>query len=88
MRQIERASNWWREHRDKAPHAFDDEIDAAFKMLRSSPHAGMSVRTQRTGIRALWLDRIGYFVYYRERAHDLVEIVAIWHASRGSPPKL
>ena len=88
MRQIDRASDWWREHRDKAPRAFDEDIDAAFKLLRSSPRAGISVRARQEGIRALWLERIGYFVHYRERPNNLIEIVAIWHASRDSRPKL
>ena len=88
MRQIERASNWWREHRDKAPTAFDEDIDAAFKLLRSNPHAGTPVRARRIGVRSLWLDRVGYFVYYRERPNNLIEILALWHASRGSRPKL
>ena len=88
MRQIERASAWWRTHRDKNPFAFDQDLDDAFRSIRSNPHVGSPVRARRVGVRSLWLDRIGYFVYYRERANHFVEILAIWHAARGSRPKL
>lgn len=88
MRQIEAASGWWREHRDKAPDAFDEDLDKAFQLLRDNPHAGTPVRARRVGVRSMWLERIGYFLYYRERGDQLIEILAIWHAARGSRPKL
>lgn len=85
--QIERASKWWRAHRDKAPDAFDDELAEALEEIRSSTNVGMPVRARRVGVRSVWLDRIGYFLYYRV-VDDIVIVVAIWHAARGSRPKL
>ena len=88
MRQIDHASEWWRKHRDKAPRAFDEDIDSAFKFLRWNPHSGIPVRARRVGVRSLWLERTGYFVYYHEPRNGLIEILALWHASRGSRPRL
>ena len=87
--QIDRASIWWRRHRDKAPDALDQDLDEAIDRLRSNPHVGTIIRARRRGIvRALWLERIGYFLYYRILDDGSVEIMRFWHASRGSRPKL
>lgn len=86
--QIDVASAWWREHRDKAPDAFDEDIDDAFQILRTEPGIGSPVRGRRIGIRRLWLDRIRYFVYYRKVEPDIIEILAVWHGARRPPPRL
>lgn len=46
----------------------------------------MLVRGRRIGVRSIWLERIGYLLYYRVIG-DVVLVVAIWHAARGSRPK-
>lgn len=86
LRQIDRASEWWRAHRDKAPAAFDQDIDAAIALIRRNPRVGQPVQLRRPA-RRLWIERIRYYLYYRE--HDAyIEIIALWHASRASRPKL
>lgn len=87
-REIERGSAWWRRHRDKAPDAFDVDTDAAIDLIRSEPHIGTPTRARRFGVRSLWLERIGYFIYYVETPDGFIEILALWHASRGSRPRL
>jgi plasmid stabilization system protein ParE len=86
--QLDRASKWWRRHRDKAPDAFDADFADAFDRIRSNPDIGTPVRSRKGDARSLWLDRIGYFVFYRVLDTETVEIIAIWHSSRGSRPKL
>ena len=86
--EIDRASRWWRRNRDKAPHAFDEDLFQALDRIRSDPGVGKRIPARRPGLRVLWLDRIGYFVYYSVTDHDIVEIAAIWHAARGSRPRL
>jgi plasmid stabilization system protein ParE len=86
--QIDRASRWWRENRDKAPEAFDDDFAEALDRIRTNPGRGMPVSARRVGVRSVWLDRIGYYVYYRLVDDEIVEILALWHASRGSRPRL
>lgn len=86
--QIDRASIWWRKHRDKAPDALDHDLDEAIDLLRSNPYVGKTVRARHGTVRALWLERIGYFLYYRTLEDGTVEIMRFWHASRGTRPKL
>ena len=40
-----------------------------------------------TGVRRLFLSRVGYFIYYSANAQDL-EILAFWHSSRAYQPRL
>jgi plasmid stabilization system protein ParE len=85
--QIEAAAAWWRKHRDKAPGAFDEDLDAALELIRSEPGSGSRVDARRIQVRRVWLDRIGYFLYYREGDSDIIEVLALWHASRRSRPR-
>jgi plasmid stabilization system protein ParE len=86
-RQIRAAAEWWRRHRDKAPHAFDDDIDEAFALIRREPGVGVPARYGRhSDVRRLYLERIRYYIYYRV-VNDEVLILAIRHASRR-PPRL
>ena len=87
LSQIDRAAAWWRKHRDKAQDAFDEDLENAFRDIRENPSIGTRVRARRVGVRSVWLERIGYVVYYRV-VDGVVVIVAIWHAARGSRPKL
>jgi len=87
-REIERGAAWWRRNRDKAPDAFDADTNAAIDLIRSEPHIGTPIRARRVGVRAVWIERIGYYMYYVEISDEVVEILALWHASRGSRPKL
>jgi plasmid stabilization system protein ParE len=86
-RQIETASLWWRKHRDKAPTAFDDDIAEAFDLIRENSSIGRPVRISRRLARRLYLERVGYFLFYSEPHYDVIEIGALWHASRGSRPR-
>jgi len=86
--QIDRASIWWRTHRHKAPAALEEDVDEAIELLRNTPQVGIVVRARRGIVRALWLERIGYFLYYKILDDGAVEILRFWHASRGSRPKL
>jgi len=86
--QIDRAALWWDENRSLAPEAFDEDLAEAFSLLSAEPGIGapsLNVRTQ--GVRRLHLARIHYHLYYRVRAGQ-VEIIALWHTSRGREPPL
>jgi plasmid stabilization system protein ParE len=72
----------WRKHRDKAPSAFDDDLFEALALLRTNPGIGEPVRLNRGRARRYWLDRIRYFIYYREVADDVIEISSIKHGAR------
>ena len=80
------AGDWWRRNRYKNPDALDDEIDHALLLLASHPLSGRLVR-QRSGVREIDLTLTGYALYYRI-VNDAVQILALWHTSRGHKPRL
>jgi len=86
--QIDRAATWWDENRPLAPEAFDEELSGAFALLSVEPGIGVPVTTTRIpGVKRLHLARIHYFLFYRVRGEE-VQVLRIWHTSRGSAPKL
>lgn len=86
--QVDRAATWWDENRPLAPEAFDEDISEAFSILGLEPGIGVPVTNTRTpGVRRLHLARICYFLYYRVRGGE-VEVLCIWHTSRGTDHKL
>ncbi len=86
--QIDQAARWWDENRDRAPEAFDADLAEAFLLLGVEPGVGAPVlRTSARGVRRLHLARLRYHLYYRVRG-DQVDVLAIWHTSRGRGPAL
>ena len=86
-RQIARVRDWWFTHRDKAPFAFDDDLDELIGLLEHAPRAiGVAV-AQRAGVRRALMKRVRYYVYFTI-TDEIVTIVAVWHTSRGAPPAL
>lgn len=84
------AESWWLENRPKAPQAFTEEIARGFDLVCLLPSAGEPVpHPQLKGLRRVLLGRIHYRLYYFvERGTETVEILALWHTSRGSLPRL
>ncbi len=89
-REIRQASAWWTAHRPQAPKAFSEEIKKAFELLQRQPLIGApALDEDLPGVRRLHLRRIRYDLYYRSNENpSLVEILALWHTSRGSGPGL
>jgi plasmid stabilization system protein ParE len=85
----EAEDRWIDEHGLDAENPLVDEIARAVVLLRANPQLGVAyTRTVRTDIRRLLL-RSGWHIYYRhDPTRALVEIVAIWFASRGDSPRL
>jgi plasmid stabilization system protein ParE len=74
-------------NRDKAPEAFDEEIERGFLLLLDRPHLGHRVRTKRRGgARVIHLDRIRYDLYYEVRdAVVIQESIAEIERGEGIP---
>lgn len=83
-RQIVRAAEWWDQHRDKAPEAFDDDLSAAFAQIAENAGIGAIVRRGLRPIRRIFARRIHYYVYDRLR-NETLEVISIWHSSRRPP---
>ena len=86
MRQIDAAAAWWSEHRPAAPQALAEELAEAYDLIAAQPRIGPSAtRARLRGVRRLHLSRVRYYLYYRE-AGNAIEVLALWHESRGSEP--
>ncbi|MBK7767243.1 MAG: type II toxin-antitoxin system RelE/ParE family toxin [Sulfuritalea sp.] len=86
--QINRAAEWWAENRPAAPGAVRTDIGEAMALLARQPGIGTSYEGTRVrGVRRLLVGRIQYFIYYRATS-DTLELLAVWHTSRGKQPSL
>ena len=86
--QIRKAAEWWAENRPAAPGAVRIDIDKALALLAQQPGIGLEYKgTRAKGVRRLLVGRIRYFIYYRVISGK-VEVLAVWHVSRGRQPSL
>jgi plasmid stabilization system protein ParE len=87
--QTEAAGRWWRENRTKAPEALREELEQALQLVASQPEIGAMARsTGLAGVRRVLLSRVRYHLYYRvlEAPTRSIEVLALWHVSRGDKP--
>jgi plasmid stabilization system protein ParE len=83
-----RAAEWWLKNRPAAPGAVAKDIGEAIALLAEQPGIGAKYEGARTpGVRRLYLGRIGYFLYYRVK-EEALEVLALWHSSRGEQPRV
>jgi plasmid stabilization system protein ParE len=87
---VRTAETWWGLNRPKAPGAIRAELERACSLIALQPAIGTRARNiALPGVRRLHLGRIRYDLYYRlVEAPRRLEILALWHASRGSRPSL
>jgi plasmid stabilization system protein ParE len=86
--QIREAAEWWAENRPNAPGAVRTDIGDALALLAQQPGIGATYESARTkGVRRLLVGRIRYFIYYRVTS-DALEVLAVWHTSRGKQPSV
>lgn len=87
-RQITAAAEWWAQNRPSAPGAIRNDIGQTLALLAEQPGIGTEYRgTRLPGVRRLLVGRIRYFIYYRVTP-DTVDVLAVWHVSRGEQPAL
>lgn len=87
--QLEEARHWWLANRDKAPWAFDEDVDAVIALIEEEPLLVGRALDRDPRVRRVFLARIRYYLYF-QLSHDeqSVEVVAFWHGNRGSSPDL
>lgn len=83
-REIRKASAWWHAHRPASPGLFRRELTRGFELITTQPGIG---EEGLHGVRRLHLYRIRYYLYYRVKVEE-VEVLALWHTSRGDEPSL
>jgi plasmid stabilization system protein ParE len=87
-RHIVEAVLWWRANRLEAPGLLEEQLDQALLRLAEKPHLGRRPTSQRQDLYRYSLRRVGYYVLYRVRPKlQRIEVVAVWHARRGSDPR-
>lgn len=87
---IRAAGRWWRENRADAPRLFRQELDAARRLLASSPWIGVAAReAARADVRRVFLGKCRQILYYEvdEERREVI-VLRMWHMSRGEPPEL
>ena len=89
-RAIAEAGQWWVANRPKAPEAFAEEIEQSLALIAAQPGIGARALNPRlSGVRRIHLARIHYHLYYRvSGTPSAVQVLALWHTSRGSDPRL
>ena len=79
---------WWAENRPAAPGAVRKDLKAALDVLLEQPDIGSQVEEASSpDVRRFHVDRIRYWVYYRVHERRL-EVVSVWHSSRGTGPAI
>ena len=88
--QIRAAETWWRANRLKAPNAIREELERGSGLVAAQPGLGTRARNLTLpDVRRLHLARIRYYLYYRvSQAPSQLEILALWHESRGGSPPI
>lgn len=87
-RQIRTAAKWWNENRPAARGLLRQELTQAFQLVTTQPGIGTrAFDASIQGVRRIYLFRVRYNLYYREM-NQAVEVLALWHASRGEGPPI
>jgi plasmid stabilization system protein ParE len=87
---IKEAEEWWASNRPKAPMAFLEELETALQLIASQPTVGARARNVKLkGVRRVHLARVHYHLYYQLTSWpETIEVLALWHTSRGKGPQL
>jgi len=63
-------------------------LDKAFEQItRHGGIGGRALNTRTPGVRRIHLSKVNYYLYYR-LSGEVVEVLDLWHTSRGSDPGL
>lgn len=89
-RQIRDAAAWWEKNRRYAPTMFAEDLESAFDLIEQFPFAGEAVEHHSIpGLRRVLLGHAQYHLYYAVAIEsDVIEVFALWHASRQTMPRL
>jgi len=86
--QIRAIDSWWRENRLAAPDLFSQELSEGFAVLEAIPHAGRGYEHPTVkNVRRTLLRSTRYHVYYVVLG-EVVTVLSVWSAVRGSGPDL
>ena len=79
---------WWRANRSSAQDLFLTELERTLEAVALLPSLGAPAKSKRIeGVRRILLAKTRHYVYYRPTV-NAIEILALWHTSRGRGPGL
>ncbi|WP_224362088.1 type II toxin-antitoxin system RelE/ParE family toxin [Hyalangium versicolor] len=89
-REVAEALAWWSANRTAAPMALREDLRRGLELIRTQPEAGARAANARLpGVRRLNLGRVRYHLYYCiSEDGSAVEVLSLWHSSRGAGPSL
>jgi plasmid stabilization system protein ParE len=88
-RAIAETAEWWRTNRPNTPEAFILDLENSLKLIASHPDIGARARNAKLeGVRRVHLARVHYHLYYRVTREQAIDVLALWHTSRGNDPEL
>ena len=88
-RAIAEAATWWTENRPKSQDAFVSDLENALKLVALHPGIGSrATNAKLEDVRRVHLARVHYHLYYRITPESAIEVLALWHTSRGDAPRL
>ena len=89
-RHVRDAEEWWRRNRPAASNAIREEIEKVLPIVALQPRiGGRATNVKLAEVRRVHLRRIKYFIYYHVTGDpEFLEVVALWHSSRGSGPPI
>lgn len=86
--EVETIDTWWRTNRTSAPELFVNELEQVLQAVALLPDLGAPAKSKRLeGVRRILLAKTRHYIYYR-RTVDAIQILAVWHTSRGQGPGL
>jgi len=88
--QVHEAETWWNTNRPKSPGAVQSEFERFSSLIARHPQVGTrSTNSVLRNVRRVHLGRIHYDLYYRVAEDPArLQILALWHARRGSRPTI
>ena len=88
-RQIRIAKAWWRANRPAAPNAIAEDLAAMLEIIAMTPTVGrLATDVRAANVRHIRLRRVGFEIYFRVIDAAILEVMAFWHARRGTGPPI
>ena|ERR1041385_4380226 len=87
---VREAEEWWRLNRPAAPNAIREELQRLLPIIAMQPRIGSrATNVKLEGVRRIHIRRIWYHIYFHVTGTpEFLEVVALWHSSRGSGPPI
>lgn len=86
-RDLQQQQDWWTENGNN-PNLLVEELRRTVELLATTPYAGSLVENSRPGTRRVLL-RTRHVLFYRVNERDgFIDVLRVWHTSRGDRPKL